>query len=149
MNQLTQVISMAVLGAFLVGCQCEEVSLLSEGNGTQKERVQSSHTTPEVSAKEGISQAELLHRLGLYVDNNRIVIDLNQTNRFFKDLEAEVHQKQVSLEHAIDEINITKEAGILVEQGKVAVDLNRTKNLLDNISHIFKTILFDQNSTQH
>ncbi len=126
---------------FLLGCQSEEVTLLADQNSTKIKKVE------KVLEQEGDNGNDLLREMGLIFEKEKIIIDLNRTDNFFLDLEKRADEKAKSIEKELEEINISRDAGILIEETKLSIDLNKTKNLLDNLSHLFETILFDANST--
>jgi len=129
------------------GCGGDDLVDLREMNKTIKRVTKSATQHLPMVREVNVSEVDILEKMGLHFEDEKIVIDLNQTNHFFEGLEKKANQKAQSLERALDEINISKEAGVLVQKSKVAIDLNKTKNLLDNISHIFENILFDANRT--
>ena len=125
----------------LLGCQSDEVTLLSDKNSTKIQKAE------KALEQEGEKGNGLLREMGLIFEKEKIIIDLNRTDNFFLDLEKRADEKAKSIEKELEEINISRDAGILIEETKLSIDLNKTKNLLDNLSHLFETILFDANST--
>ncbi len=105
--------------------------------------------TPTVKQNKTIFQ-----EMGIEFSDEKLIIDINKTNNFFGTLEKrlERHAKKLGqkVENKIEEIdiNITRDIGIDVKQEEINIDLNKTKKMLDNISHIFESLLFESNSTK-
>ena len=105
--------------------------------------------TPPIKQKKTIFQ-----EMGIEFSDEKLIIDINKTNNFFGTLEKrlERHAKEFGekVENKIDkiDINMTRDMGIEVKQEEINIDLNKTKKMLDNISHIFESLLFELNSTK-
>ena len=92
----------------------------------------------------------IFQEMGIEFSDEKLIIDINKTNNFFGTLEKRLEnrvEKQIEKIEQID-INITRDMGIDIQNEEIKIDLNKTKNMLDNISHIFETILFDSNSSK-
>jgi len=92
----------------------------------------------------------IFQEMGIEFSDEKLIIDINKTNNFFGTLEKRLEnrvEKQIKKIEQID-INITRDMGIDIQNEEIKIDLNKTKNMLDNISHIFETILFDSNSSK-
>lgn len=145
------------------------LSLTSCDNGerVQEESGQDSIAQVVKELKSGVSKKEAEHNLsivkqkktifqemGIEFSNEKLIIDINKTNNFFGTLEKrlERHAKEFGqkVENKIEkiDINITRDMGIEVKQEEINIDLNKTKKMLDNISHIFESLLFESNSTK-
>ncbi len=144
MKTIPKGIFLGFLVTLMLGCQSQEhaTSLSTQEHPIKKSK-------PLSSKEQNLSkERDLLGEMGFYLEQEKIIIDLNQTNLFFRGLEKEAKAKAQALEDALAEINITRDAGILVEKSKLSLDLNQTKQLLNNISHIFENTLFDQNRSE-
>jgi hypothetical protein len=126
---------------FFLGCQSEDVSLLSDNNHSYHKK--DKNITKSVQRNE----EHFLETLGVSYKQDKIIIDLNKTNHFFVALEKRADEKAKVLEKKLNEINMSKEAGILVDQTSLSVDLNKTHILLENLSNLFENVLFDINRT--
>ena len=96
----------------------------------------------------------IFQEMGIEFSSEKLIIDINKTNNFFgtleKKLERQVQKVEDEVEKKIEtiDINLTRDMGIDIQNEEIRLDLNKTKNMLDNISHIFETILFESNSTK-
>jgi hypothetical protein len=124
-------VSPLVVLVFL-GCESDKVSLMSDRNN--------SHITKEQKSNKIIKgeDEKFLNRLGLSYQEDKIIIDFNKTDHFFKELEK-----------SLEDINVSRDAGVLIDETSLSIDLNKTQNLLKNLSDLFQNILFDKNSTSY
>jgi len=96
----------------------------------------------------------ILQEMGIEFNDNKLIIDINKTNNFFGTLENRIEKQAKNFEQKVNkkiekiDINMTRDIGIDIKDEEINIDLNKTKNMLDNISHIFETILFESNSTK-
>ena len=96
----------------------------------------------------------MLEEMGIEFSDEKLIIDINKTNNFFGTLERRLERQAKKFEQEVEkkieqiDINISRDLGINIEEEEIKIDLNKTKNMLDNISHIFETILFESNSTK-
>ncbi len=130
-----------VFSFWLLGCQSDEVTLLSDQKSMTKEEKEKTLKVDENQ------ESDLLKEMGLIFEKDKIIIDLNKTDSFFLGLEKRADEKAKSIEKELEEINISRDAGILVEETKFSIDLNKSKKLLDKLSHIFEMVLSDVNSS--
>ena len=113
---------------------------------------------PKKEAEQNLSivkqKKTIFQEMGIEFSDEKLIIDINKTNNFFGTLEKrlERHAKEFGqkVENKIEkiDINITRDMGIEVKQEEINIDLNKTKKMLDNISHIFESLLFESNSTK-
>ena len=89
----------------------------------------------------------VLEEMGIEFNGDKLIIDINKTDNFFGTLDKRIEKKVEQKIKKID-INISRDIGISVDDEEINIDLNKTKNMLDNISHIFESILFELNSTK-
>ena len=93
----------------------------------------------------------VFEEMGIEFNGDKLIIDINKTNNFFGTLDKRIEKEiKKEIEQKIDkiDINISRDVGINIEEEEINIDLNKTKNMLDNISHIFESILFESNSTK-
>ncbi|MCK5854566.1 MAG: hypothetical protein KAG56_05045 [Sulfurovaceae bacterium] len=99
-------------------------------------------------------EKSIFQEMGIEFSDEKLIIDINKTNNFFGTLENRLERQAKEFEHEIEkkieqiDINISRDLGINIQEEEIKIDLNKTKNMLDNISHIFETILFESNSTK-
>jgi len=99
------------------------------------------------SEKSSLNKKTVFQEMGIEFNNDKLIIDINKTDNFFKTLDKRFEKK---LEQEIDkmDINISRDLGINIEEDEIKIDMNKTKNMLDNISHIFEALLFESNTTK-
>lgn len=86
-------------------------------------------TPPQRSSATG--QTELMKKMGLQVEDGRIILDTEKSKNFFESLgrsiEKNIHQ---GVKKAEKHVPSGEEIGIKVEDKKVVIDLNKTRNFM-------------------
>ena len=64
-------------------------------------------------------------------------------------MEKKLDEKAKEIETKIEsaDINMSRDTGIVITEDKFSIDLNSSKNLLNDISNLFKGIISDINRT--
>lgn len=85
--------------------------------------------------------------MGFDFNAEKVEIDINKTDQFFKQIEIEMHSKAKEIEQKIKnrEINFSKDIGIEISDNKIGIDLNKTRNMLQGINSLIKDIVLDIN----
>ena len=93
---------------------------------------------------------DLLHQLGFDIQNEKITIDINQTNNFFQEFEARIQKKSNEIEKKIQasDLNFSKDIGIEVKGTHIGIDLNKTRSMFEKINILMKEILLDTNNSK-
>jgi uncharacterized protein YpuA (DUF1002 family) len=108
----------------------------------------------EQNLSTGKRKRTIFQEMGIEFSDEKLIIDINKTNNFFGTLEKRLERHAKEFEQKVEnkieqiDINITRDMGIDVKEEEINIDLNKTKKMLDNISHIFESILFESNSTK-
>ena len=125
---------------------CEESSINSKKEFVKKQEnlVPKEHEKPKTTE-------DILKKMGLDFNEEKVVIDMNKTNHFFEQIEIEMHGKAEEIERKVNnaEINFTKGIGIELTDDKIGIDLNKTRNMLQEINSLVKDIVLDINHTIH
>jgi len=117
-------------------------------------KVKTIKNVPEHNISVSKREKTILQEMGIEFNDNKLIIDINKTNNFFGTLENRIEKQAKNFEQKVNkkiekiDINMTRDIGIDIKDEEINIDLNKTKNMLDNISHIFETILFESNSTK-
>ena len=121
---------------------CENSSVDSE-----KISLENEDKSPQKHNSKSNENHDLLKNMGFDFQGEKVEIDINQTDQFFKQIEIEMHSKAKKIEQKIKnaEINFTKGIGIEIEDNKIGIDLNRTRNMLQGINSLIKDIVLDSN----
>ena len=145
MNKTISVFSsiLIILLFIFVSCEKSENSLEEKKEKVEKETV---IRELNVTKKE---EKDLLNQLGFEFKDEKIIIDINKTNNFFTQLEAQMRKKAEDIESKIAnaDINVSRDMGIKIEGDHVGLDLNRTRNMLQQINILMKEILLDVNAS--
>lgn len=133
----------SILSSLLIFTSCDDnMSLIIEQNISTSTQSESNK-----SEKSSLNKKTVFQEMGIEFNNDKLIIDINKTDNFFKTLDKRFEKK---LEQEIDkmDINISRDLGINIEEDEIKIDMNKTKNMLDNISHIFEALLFESNTTK-
>lgn len=114
------------------------------------ERVKEVAQEQKVKKVEEPKEKDLLQKLGIEINDQKIVIDLNKSSTFLNNIEKEMTAKANEIESKIDnaDINMTEGMGIVVEGDTIGIDLNKTKNMFEEINVLMKDILLDNNCSK-
>ncbi len=105
----------------------------------------------DINVSKSENQRELLKELGVNIQNEKISFDFNQTTKFLKKMEIEMHGKADEIERKIKkvDINISRDMGISFANEKIEIDLNKTKKMFQEINILMKEVLLDKNSSRY
>lgn len=108
-------------------------------------------STYETNKSHKVDSKDLLKDLGLNIEKEKLSIDLNQTNKFMKQMEIEMHSKADEITHKIEkaDINFSRDIGINISDEKIEIDLNKTKNMFQQINILLKEVLLDENGSKY
>ncbi len=133
------------LAILLLFTSCED-NIVEKIEKVEKKQVEEQNiSTPSKKQK------SVFQEMGIEFSGDKIIIDINKTDNFFGTLDKRIEKKiEKEIKHKIEkiDINISRDAGINIDDKEINIDLNKTKNMLDNISHIFESVLFESNSTK-
>jgi len=123
---------------------CEENLTESEKKSFEKENL-----IEKKEPKSHRSSTDLLKDMGFDFNQQKVEIDINKTDNFFKKIEIEMHSKAEEIERKIEnaEIDFKKNIGIEISENKIGIDLNKTRNMLQDINSLIKDIVLDINTT--
>jgi len=127
-----------LLSIFLLFTSCEDNIV---------ERVEKKQVEEQNISTPSKKQNSIFQEMGIEFSGDKIIIDINKTDNFFGTLDKRIEKEIENKIEKID-INISRDAGINIDDKEINIDLNKTKNMLDNISHIFESILFESNCTK-
>ena len=98
-----------------------------------------------------VKKGDILEQLGFTMNGEKVTIDINKTNDFFKQMEIQMHGKADEIERKIEnaDLNFSKDFGISLSEEHISIDLNKTKDMLQHINILMKDILLDANHTIH
>ena len=71
--------------------------------------------------------------IGIVVDQNRIIIDTNQTRHFLESLTRKLDRNFKQIEQGLrkEKLQSPNETGIVITQDRIEVDLNQTQNFVN------------------
>lgn len=130
-----------ILLILFIGCQDKDSTPETNKNETKSVEKEDATKKDKAVNDENVS---LFNDLGLSFDEDKIIIDINKTSHFFETFEKRIDKK---VEQA--DINITRDAGVVISEEEIKIDLNQTKNMLDNLSHLFESMISDLNRSVH
>jgi uncharacterized protein (UPF0333 family) len=78
----------------------------------------------EARAKEAREQNSTLFRIGISQEGEKITIDINKTQHFFKNLSKKITKQ-------MDQFSREMEKGIEIDEHHITIDINKTGNFLD------------------
>lgn len=123
-----------LLSIFIVlsfnGCEDKEAQAKHDAQVAQEARAQ---LLAELEAKKLQKEKEThkLNKMGINMNDGRIIIDTNKTKAFFNDLgkKMDMRMKKISsdMEKGIVEY---KEGGVDINEQHIHIDLNKTRDLL-------------------
>jgi len=130
----------SILSSLLIFTSCDD------NIGVTVEKKISTSSQSESNKSSG-DKRTIFQEMGIEFNNDKLIIDINKTDNFFKTLDKRFEKK---IEQEIDkmDINISRDLGVNIEEDEIKIDMNKTKNMLDNISHIFEALLFESNTTK-
>jgi len=139
-----------ILSSLLMLTSCDDsMSIIVKKNISEQNISTSTKRESNKSKKSSLSlnKKSIFQEMGIEFNNNKLIIDINKTDNFFKTLDKRFEKK---IEQEVDkiDINISRDLGINIEEDEIKIDMNKTKNMLDNISHIFEALLFESNTTK-
>ncbi len=130
---------LGILLLTLTGCQ-DKAKEQAAHDAQIAEKVRA-EVRAEYEAKEAARKAELekqkqvatkLNRMGIDMENGKIIIDTNQTKTFFNNLGKQMQQKIKKMSEDLQKGVIhDQEAGIEIDNEHINIDLNKTKTLLE------------------
>jgi len=130
---------------------CNEKVETTQNESVVDKEEQSLETYSKNSMEPIPNANDILHKLGLDMNGEKISIDMNKTTEFIQRMEIEMHGKADEIERKIEQadFNFTKDFGIELEGERVAIDLNKTRDMLRQLNILMKDILLDVNHTVH
>jgi len=84
--------------------------------------------------------------IGIYQENGKIIIDLNKTQEFLKEIAIKLKEEGVKVKEKTKDLNISS-LGIKINKEKIKIDLNKTKTFLEKFSNIMEQITKDFNNS--
>jgi len=132
------VLAVSVWG--LGGCQSKETSS-SDFVSHSLQEVTPTQTTHPVSRTQAPSPTQTLHPInapkvppiGIVVDQNRIIIDTNQTKHFLESLTQKLDHnfKQIEKRLRKEKLQSPNDTGIIITQDRIEVDVNKTQHFVE------------------
>jgi len=131
-----------VSSVFLGGCQNKEKTGDEFVSESLKELVSPSPApTSGASRRTSIPKRQTIHPvhapktppIGIVVDQNRIIIDTNQTRRFLESLTRKLDRNFKQIEQGLrkEKLQSPNETGIIITKDRIEVDLNQTQNFVN------------------
>ncbi len=94
------------------------------------------------------NEQELLHRIGIEIDQNRVTIDLKKTKSFFTALQETLRQKAEQLQKNMEEGRLKMdEIGLKLDEERVEVDLQKTKTFIETFEQKINSFLQELDSS--
>jgi len=90
-------------------------------------------TKGNTSSQSNNIENKKLSKIGIYKENDKIIIDINKTKSFLNKLTKTLKKEAKNIHEKNKDLNIT-DLGISANKDKVSIDLNKTKNFLDNFA---------------
>jgi len=88
-----------------------------------------------------------LTNIGLYKENDKIIIDLNKTEQFFKNIIIQLKKDIIQLRNKTNDLNISSFGIKIDNKERIKIDLNKTKIFLKKFSNIMEQITKDFNNS--
>jgi len=85
---------------------------------------------------------EILNKIGVEIDQDRVAIDLNKTKSFFAALQEILQQKAQQLQKNLEEGKLDMEdVGIKLDEERIEVDLKKTKTFVETFGQKIENFL--------
>jgi thiamine kinase-like enzyme len=119
----------------ITGCQDKEAQAKHDAVVAQKARTELLAQLEAQKREKEEKKTIHLSSFGIQSEDGKIIIDTNQTKKFFKDIAQKLHTKITKVSKELHQGHIQeKEAGIEVSKTSISIDLNKTKSFLEGFA---------------
>ncbi len=84
------------------------------------------------------NSSSFLHKIGIYEDGNKIIIDTNRTKNYLQSLSNSFEKETKELKKELKEHEKSINSGIDVSDEKIVVDINKSKKYLKGLIDILQ-----------